>query len=87
MKTAQRMVDEEAKNAGYTIKAFHGSKSEFTFFDESKRGSNTKTETSKRWFFAADKKTANSYYTRIGIGIFTRAKKAVKFTSKPLLRR
>lgn len=62
MKTAQRMVDEEAKNAGYTIKAFHGSKSEFTFFDESKRGSNTKTETSKRWFFAADKKTANSYY-------------------------
>ncbi|MBO5480152.1 MAG: hypothetical protein J6A63_03065, partial [Clostridia bacterium] len=62
MKTAQRMVDEEAKNAGYTIKAFHGSKSEFTFFDESKRGGNTKTETSKRWFFAADKKTANSYY-------------------------
>lgn len=62
MKTAQRMVDEAAKNAGYAIKAFHGSKSEFTFFDKGKRGSNTKTETSKRWFFAADKKTANSYY-------------------------
>ena len=62
MKAAQRMVDEAAKKAGYDVKAYHGSKNIFTVFDEAKRGSNTKTETSKRWFFAADEKTANSYY-------------------------
>lgn len=62
MKIAERMVDEAAKKAGYTIKAYHGSRSIFNAFDKSKLGSNTKTETSKRWFFAADKKTANSYY-------------------------
>lgn len=34
MDTAQRMVDETAKNAGYTIKAYHGTKSfGFTKFD------------------------------------------------------
>ena len=62
METAQKMVDEAAKKAGYPVKAYHGSRNIFTVFDEAKRGSNTKTETSKRWFFAADEKTANSYY-------------------------
>ena len=62
MEAAQKMVDEAAKANGYTITAYHGSKNIFTVFDETKRGSNTKTETSKRWFFAADEKTANSYY-------------------------
>lgn len=62
MKIADRMVEEAATKAGYTIKAYHGSRSVFNAFDKTKLGSNTKTETSKRWFFAADKKTANSYY-------------------------
>ena len=59
---AQAMVDEYAKDAGYTIKAYHGSRNIFRAFDKSKLGSNTQTEASKRWFFAADQKTANSYY-------------------------
>ena len=62
METVQRMVDEAAKRAGYTIEAYHGSRNEFTVFSSEKRGSSTNTETSKRWFFAADKTTANSYY-------------------------
>ena len=62
MEAVQRMVNEAAKRAGYTIEAYHGSRNEFTVFSSEKRGSSTNTETSKRWFFAADKATANSYY-------------------------
>ena len=32
MDVAQKMVDEAAKAAGYTIKAYHGTSSEFTTF-------------------------------------------------------
>lgn len=60
--TAQRLVDEAAKNAGYTIKAYHGSRQVFNEFSKDKRGSNTHTKVSNDWFFAADKETANSYY-------------------------
>jgi hypothetical protein len=56
------MVDKAAESAGYTIKAYHGSRNIFNVFDKAKLGSNTKTETSKRVFFAADEATANSYY-------------------------
>ena len=62
IETAQKIVDEVAKSKGYTIKAYHGSRHEFNVFSKDKRGSNTKTEISKNWFFAADKETANSYY-------------------------
>lgn len=60
--TAQRLVDEAAKNAGYTIKAYHGSRQVFNEFSKDKRGGNTHTKVSNDWFFAADKETANSYY-------------------------
>ena len=36
METAQRMVDEAAKAAGYTIKTYHGTNAEFTVFDARK---------------------------------------------------
>ena len=62
METAQRMVDEAAKAAGYTIKAWHGSRYIFNEFSKDKRGSNTGTKTSEMWFFAGDKDTASSYY-------------------------
>lgn len=62
MTTAQKMVDEAAKAAGYTIKAWHGSRYIFNQFSKEKRGSNTHTQASERWFFAGDKETANSYY-------------------------
>lgn len=62
METAQRLVDEAAEAAGYTIKAWHGSRYIFNEFSKDKRGINTRTKTSERWFFAGDKDTANSYY-------------------------
>jgi len=37
METAQRMVDEAAKAAGYTVKAYHGTNAEFNIFKESSR--------------------------------------------------
>ncbi len=41
MRTAQRMVDEAAKRAGYTIKAYHGTRAgEFYVFDKSRAGQN-----------------------------------------------
>ena len=39
METAQRMVDEAAKKAGYALRAYHGTGSQFTVFDKSKIGS------------------------------------------------
>jgi len=60
----QAMVDAAAEKAGYTIRAWHGSRNIFTSFSKDKLGSSTNTESSKKWFFAADKETANSYYPR-----------------------
>ena len=62
LKAAQEMVVASAKAHGYTIAAHHGSRDVFREFSKEKRGANTNTEISKRWFFAADKETANSYY-------------------------
>lgn len=58
----RKMVDEAAAAAGYTIKAYHGSRAIFTEFSDEMRGSSTKTQASKKWHFAADYETANSYY-------------------------
>lgn len=38
MGTAQKMVDEAAKAAGYTIEAYHGSSAKFTVFDKGRVG-------------------------------------------------
>lgn len=40
METAQRMVDEAAKDAGYTVKGMHATNAEFTEFDISKTSEN-----------------------------------------------
>lgn len=61
-KQVEDMVERAAKEAGYTIKAWHGTRYSFNEFLKDKRGSNTHTKISQNWFFAADKETANSYY-------------------------
>ena len=40
--TAQKMVEEAAKRAGFTIKAYHGTGSEFNSFDLQRSGSNSR---------------------------------------------
>lgn len=59
---ANQMVVAAAKANGYTVEGWHGSRYEFNIFSKEKRGSNTHTQISNHWFFAADKETANSYY-------------------------
>ena len=40
MDEAQRMVDEAAQEAGYTVKGYHGTANEFNVFDRSRSGEN-----------------------------------------------
>lgn len=40
--TAQRLVDEAAREAGYAIKAYHGTRNDFTIFDKTRYGKNYK---------------------------------------------
>lgn len=64
--TAQKMVDEVAKENGYTIKAYHGTGYDFTVFDESKQGSNYEDwgRLGKGFYFAPDKKEAKLWAER-----------------------
>lgn len=50
METAQRMVDEAARLAGYTIEAYHGSRSKFTVFDKNKGGQSNSEARLGFWF-------------------------------------
>ena len=62
METAQRLVDEAAKNAGYTTKAYHGTPAEFTSFD---------TELT---YFTVNKKHALSYGNNL-LELYVKAEK------------
>ncbi len=61
MDTAQRMVDEAAKEAGYTIKAYHGTKT--AGFNEFKYdpGKQTGTDYGKAFYFTSDYQKAQGY--------------------------
>ena len=61
--TAQRMVDEAAKKAGYTIRAYHGTNAVFNVFDAGKLGEkNFMSSSAYKGFFAAkSRETAESY--------------------------
>jgi hypothetical protein len=63
MATAQRMVDEAARAAGYTIKAFHGSASKpFWVFDPARRGERTGSNSALLGFFAStEQQVAREY--------------------------
>ena len=58
--TAQRLVDEAAKNAGYTVKAYHGTKSNFNVFDANRTGENYSgwSATGKSFDFSKDEHSA-----------------------------
>ena len=58
--TAQKMVDEAAKKAGYDVKAYHGTGFDFTVFDKAKQGSNYGDwgRLGKGFYFAPDEKGA-----------------------------
>ncbi len=61
--TAQKMVDEAAKNAGYGIKAYHGTGFDFTVFDKSKQGDNYQDwgRLGKGFYFAPTSREAETW--------------------------
>ena len=61
--TAQKIVDEAAKNAGYDIKAYHGTGYDFTVFDKSKQGSNYEDwgRLGKGFYFAPTSREAETW--------------------------
>lgn len=63
METAQRLVDEAAKAAGYdSPRLYHGTGAEFTSFDKKRGGSRTDAQSARlAIFFTDDEKTAGAY--------------------------
>ena len=60
---AEKMVDKAAKEAGYTIKAYHGTPNgKFTVFDKSKVGTSTDFGKLGRGFYFTSKKQVADYY-------------------------
>jgi hypothetical protein len=70
MATAQRMVDEAARAAGYRFTVYHGTNGpEFTVFDSAKGGLKTGASSATTGFFATDNpKVAEQYRDNIGMG-------------------
>ncbi len=67
IKTAQRIVDKAAKNEGYTIKAYHGTKADFTVFDKSKiRSGVTMFASQGDGFYFTENKEVASGYSKVG---------------------
>ena len=66
METAQRLVNEAAKKAGYTIKAYHGTTKNFTRFSRGEWGKNFKNylELGGGFYFSPSQKEAQGYADR-----------------------
>ena len=60
METAQRMVDEAARAAGYTIEAYHGTVADFTVFDKGMQGKGI-DQYGAGFYFANKRDTARGY--------------------------
>ncbi len=59
METAQKMVDEAAKKAGYTVKGYHGTGEDFNIFSEDKVGK--RNVWGKGFYFGSSKGIADDY--------------------------
>ena len=58
---AQKMVDEAAKAAGYTVKAYHGTKDSFTVFERGKYNQYDTGYLGSGFYFTDNKETAENY--------------------------
>ena len=62
METAQKMVDEAARGAGYdTLPLYHGTVNEFTVFDLEKAGQRDAGDWGKGFYFTPERMWADSY--------------------------
>lgn len=81
--TAQRMVDEAAKNAGYVIKAYHGTTADFFAFDKHRVGKGN-DQYGAGFYFASDKSASEHYGGRV-IDVALRMEKPFVISSTNLL--
>lgn len=80
MEAAQRMVDEAAKEAGYTKKAYHGTpNAEFTVFDKDRVGKGN-DQYGAGFYFATSKEAAAHYGRRV-IDSALNIKKPIRITA------
>ena len=78
--TAQKMVDEVAKNAGYTINAYHGTPNAgFTVFDKERLGKGN-DQYGAGFYFTTDKTGASHYGNRV-IDVALNINNPIRFTS------
>ena len=63
MDAAQKMVDEAAKAAGYTIKAYHGTSSEFTTFQRGNKRTRGSLNFGSGFYFSPKRSFAENYTT------------------------
>lgn len=59
--TAQRMVDEAAQAAGYTVKAYHGTKDDFTVFNRDKGKKHDAGWLGRGHYFSEDERVSEEY--------------------------
>jgi hypothetical protein len=85
MDAAQAMVDKAAKKAGYTVKAYHGTKATFTVFDKSKirSGATLWASQGDGFYFTENKDVANKY-SKVGkvVDAFLKIENAFVFVDK-----
>lgn len=81
MKTAQKMVDEAAKAAGYNIQAYHGTNAQFFTFDKGRVGKGQDVYGSG-FYFADNEEAAENYGKRI-IPAYLRLENPYRIIVKP----
>ena len=81
MDSAQRMVDEAAKKAGYTIKAYHGTNAEFTVFDKNRVGRGI-DQYGAGFYFASNPDVTERYGSK-KYNTYLKIKKPINLLSKP----
>ncbi len=80
MVTAQKMVDDAAEQAGYTIKAYHGTQNEnFTVFDKERVGKGN-DQYGAGFYFATSKETSSHYGRRV-IDSYLNIKNPIRITA------
>ena len=81
MEAAQKMVDEAAKKAGYTIKAYHGSNADFTVFDKARVGKGN--DQYGAGFYFASNADVTELYGKKRYDTYLNIKKPVRLVSRP----
>ena len=67
-RTAQRMVDEAARKAGYAHRVYHGTPRRFTSFDKRQRGSSSTSPSARIGFWLTTSRETAEFYSTPGDG-------------------